>query len=43
MEDTILVGSQSNEILTATPLWPVTTIHIPGQPGEVHCSLALEV
>ncbi len=42
-EDTVLVGMQSNEILTPTPLWPLEKIEIPGQPGEVHCALALEL
>jgi Xaa-Pro aminopeptidase len=43
VEDTILVGAQSNEILTRTSLWPVASLQIPGLPGEVPCSLALEV
>ena len=43
MEDTILVGPRSNEILTSTPLWPIETFNIPNQPGEVVCHLALEV
>lgn len=42
MEDTILVGSNYNEILTATTLWPIEEIEIPGQPGIVPCALALE-
>ena len=43
VEDTILVGAESNEILTRTSLWPVASLQIPGLPGEVPCSLALEV
>jgi Xaa-Pro aminopeptidase len=43
MEDTILVGSRSNEILTSTPPWPIETFSFPNQPGEVICHLALEV
>ncbi len=43
MEDTILVGSETNEILTITSLWPIISIQIHGQPGEVPCALALEV
>lgn len=42
-EDTFLVGADSNEILTSTPLWPIERIQIPGQLGEVPCHLALEV
>ncbi len=42
MEDTILVGAQSNEILTYTQLWPEMHIQIPGQPNKVPCALALE-
>jgi len=43
VEDTILVGQQSNEILTRTSLWPITTIQVPGTASEVPCALALEV
>jgi Xaa-Pro aminopeptidase len=43
MEDTILVGAQSNEILTSTKLWPEMSIQIPGQPDKVLCALALEI
>lgn len=43
MEDTILVGAQSNEILTPTPLWPVRSINIPGLPGKVSCPMILEI
>jgi antitoxin VapB len=43
VEDTILVGPHSNEILTRTALWPVAAIQVPGSPGEVPCALALEV
>ena len=42
MEDTILVGAQSNEILTYTQLWPEMHIQIPGQPNNIPCALALE-
>ena len=43
MEETILVGAQSNEILTTTSMWPQTSIQIPDQTGEIPCSLALEL
>jgi Xaa-Pro aminopeptidase len=43
MEDTILVGVQSNEILTPTPMWPVLSINIPGLPGNVLCHMILEI
>lgn len=43
VEDTILVGSETNEILTRTSLWPVVSIQLPGLPSEVSCALALEV
>ena len=43
MEDTILVGVQSNEILTPTKLWPEVCINVPGQPDPIPCALALEV
>jgi antitoxin VapB len=43
VEDTILVGSEANEILTRTNLWPTVSIRVPGLPGEVPCALALEV
>ena len=43
MEDTILVGMQSNEILTSTQLWPVISIQIPGQIGAIPCAQALEM
>ena len=43
VEDTVLVGPESNEILTRTSLWPVAAIQVPGLPAEVPCALALEV
>ena len=43
VEDTILVGAESNEILTRTSLWPVASIQIPGPSREVPCALAWEV
>jgi antitoxin VapB len=43
MEDTILVGAHSNELLTSTPLWPVMPVKIPGVSGEVISHLALEI
>jgi Xaa-Pro aminopeptidase len=43
MEDTILVGTLSNEILTTTPNWPVISITIPEKDGEIDCPLALEI
>ena len=43
MEDTILVGVHSNELLTPTSLWPVMSINIPGTPGTVLSHLVLEI
>jgi hypothetical protein len=43
MEDTILVGEKSNEILTTIPNWPVISVKIDGQDDEIQCPLALEV
>ena len=43
MEDTILIGAQSNEILTTTPNWPVISIRIAEQDVEINCPLALEI
>jgi len=43
VEDTILVGAESNEIVTLTSLWPVVLIKVPGTPDEVACALAWEV
>jgi antitoxin VapB len=43
MEDTILVGVHSNELLTPTSLWPVMSINIPGVPGKVLSHLVLEI
>ncbi len=43
MEDTILVGVKTNELLTPTPLWPVMSINIPGTPGTVLSHLILEI
>jgi len=43
MEDTILIGENSNEILTTIPNWPVVLIKIDAQAQEVQCPLALEV
>lgn len=42
MEDTILLGETSNEIITSTPLWPVEMVETPGLP-PVPCALALEM
>ncbi len=42
MEDTILLGETSNEIVTSTPLWPVEMVEVPGFP-PVPCALALEM
>jgi antitoxin VapB len=42
MEDTILLGETSNEIITPTPLWPVELIEAPGFP-PVPCAFALEM
>jgi hypothetical protein len=43
MEDTILVGEKSNEILTTIPTRPVISVKIQEQDDEVQCPLALEV
>jgi Xaa-Pro aminopeptidase len=43
MEDTFLVGSQENEILTTIPNWPMILIKTPGQGIEIPCPLALEL
>ena len=43
MEDTILVGTQTNEILTSTPLWPELSIKKPEYPDGIRCALALEM
>jgi antitoxin VapB len=43
MEDTALVGETACEILTPTPLWNTQRIQIPGMPGDIPCSLALEL
>jgi len=43
VEDTILIGAESNEILTRTSLWPVASIQVPGSSEAVPCALALEV
>ena len=42
MEDTILVGEQSNEILTVIPGWPVKAVAVPGLDIEVMCPMVLE-
>ena len=42
MEDTILLGETSNEIITPTPLWPAEMVEAPGFP-PVPCALALEM
>jgi Xaa-Pro aminopeptidase len=42
MEDTILVGVKTNELLTPTPLWPVMSINIPGTPDTILSHLVLE-
>jgi Xaa-Pro aminopeptidase len=43
MEDTILIGSKNNEILTTTNLWPEISIQIPGYTEKIRCALALEM
>lgn len=43
MEDTVLLGPKSNEILTFTNLWPVEQVEIPDQTCAVPCALALEL
>lgn len=43
MEDTILVGAQSNDIMTTIPGWPVISIQVLGLDVEVRCALALEL
>jgi Xaa-Pro aminopeptidase len=41
VEDTILVGQEANEILTAIPGWPVEEIMAAGCPGPVPCPQVL--
>lgn len=43
MEDTILVGSQKNEILTFTPDWPLEWIRFEEYDDPVPCALALQL
>lgn len=43
MEDTALVGQDSCEILTSTPLWKTKQVEIPGFSGTIPCSMALEL
>lgn len=43
MEDTILMGAQTNEIITPTPLWRVENVEVKGCPAAIPCSLALEL
>jgi antitoxin VapB len=43
MEDTLLVGEKSNEILTTIPNWPVISVKIESQNVEIQCPLALEM
>lgn len=43
MEDTILMGAQTNEIITPTPLWRVENVEVKGYPAAIPCSLALEL
>lgn len=42
MEDTIIVGETSNEIVTPTPAWPVDMVEVPGFP-PVPCARAWEM
>jgi antitoxin VapB len=43
MEDTILIGTPDNQILTPTPNWPNLSVPIPDMGCEVSCPLALEI
>jgi Xaa-Pro aminopeptidase len=43
MEDTILVGERSNQILTSIPGWPVIAIQVPGYAAEIDCPWVLEL
>jgi len=43
MEDTILVGPQTNEILTSIPGWPVRKFAVKGQAVEIECPMVLEM
>ncbi len=43
VEDTILVGEQDSEILTAIPGWPTALIPVPGLGVEIICPQVLEI
>ena len=43
MEDTILVGTQENELLTSIPGWPVKVVTVPALNVEVTCPMVLEM
>ena len=42
MEDTFLVGTKSNELITTIPGWPVLKVAVPELGVEVACPLVLE-
>jgi Xaa-Pro aminopeptidase len=43
MEDTILVGTQENELITAIPGWPVKEVAVSALDVEVMCPMVLEM
>lgn len=43
MEDTLLVGEHSNEIITTISGWPVISIPVPELKVEIPCALVLEI
>ena len=43
MEDTILVWTQENELLTSIPGWPVKAVVVPELKIEVMCPMVLEI
>jgi len=43
MEDTILLGAQTNEIVTSTSLWQVEEVDVEGCPNAIPCSLTLQL
>ena len=43
MEDTMLIGAQTNEIITGIPGWPVQNLSVSGKAGEVPCPAVLEI
>jgi antitoxin VapB len=43
VEDTILIGKDDNEIITAIPGWPVLAVTVPDINVEVKCPMVLEM